>query len=74
MSDMTLEQFQSLRSGDCLELPSFMQGLTEEPVVLRYVSESPTDGTKTFTATFYGITLGYWKAAIKSGAVTWQTN
>ena len=74
MIDLTNEQFQSLKSGDAIELPSLMQGLTAEPVVLRYVSAKETDGTKTFTATFFGVTLGYWKAALKSGVVVWQKN
>ena len=69
---LTLEEFDSLETGDHIETVPLFAGLSEEPVVLQTGAISEGGNRKAFTVTYFGVTLAEWSCVKTEGVLAWE--
>ena len=67
---LSKDEFDELKLDDTVEVAGLFPPLTKEPLVLR-VAERTVDKIDC-VVTYFGVTLGRWRATQDQGTVKWQ--
>ena len=67
---LTVEEFDSLEKGDHIETVPLFAGMSQEPVVLE--TSAVNGHCKSFTVTYFGVTLAEWSCGkTAEGVLEW---